>query len=72
MGALWGHICIENVIIATKLHSKRRVTAYSANSRENSHPLSLHQIQIAVSNLYQAVRKKIVSDFVFVKSQITV
>lgn len=66
------YICIEKVIIATKLHSKERITALSANSRENSRPLSRCQLQIAVFNLCQAVRRKTVSDFVFVKGQIRV
>lgn len=59
---------MENVIIATKLHSRKRITSFSVNSRENSHPLP----QIAVFNLCQAVRRKVVSDFAFVKGQIRV
>lgn len=45
------YICIKNAIIATKLHSKKRITAFSVTSRENSHSLPLCQTQISVFNL---------------------
>lgn len=61
------YISIENAVIATKLHPKKRVPAFSVTSRENSRSLPLCQTQIGVFNLCQPVRKKMVSDFVFMK-----